>query len=218
VIQAATGSVVYGGDTQGVAKMQAVMTIQSVPDFAPQLPNQEAVDCLRLVASEQDKEAFGRLYGQFAPKVKSYMMRYGADSAWADDLAQETMVQIWRKAGQYDPEKAAPATWIFRVARNLQIDRLRKRKMHEVELTAEADRADEGPTGHDRLVEKPDADKLRELVDTLPSDQMDVVRLSFFEGLSHSEIEQRLSIPLGTVKSRMRLAFGKLREAMGETT
>jgi len=196
--------------------MQAVATRTPIPDAAPKPSNEEAVGWLRAIAVEGSRDAFERLYGQFAPRIKSYMIRQGADAATADDLAQETMVQIWRKAKQYDPAKAAPGAWIYRVARNLQIDRLRRRKLHEVELTAEADRPDEGSGGHERSVERPDADKLRELVATLPDEQLDVVRLAFFEGLSHSEIGERLSIPLGTVKSRMRLAFGKLRAAMGE--
>jgi RNA polymerase sigma-70 factor (ECF subfamily) len=144
------------------------------------------------------------------------MMRQGADVSTAEDLAQETLVQVWRKAQQYDPAKAAPNAWIFRIARNLQIDRLRRRKYHEVELNPEIEWADDSADGHQRMSEQPDADKLRGLVETLPPDQLDVVRLAFFEGLSHSEIGQHLSVPLGTVKSRLRLAFGKLRAAMGE--
>ena len=85
-------------------------------------------------------------------------------------------------------------------------------------MTAEADRPDEGEAEHERLTERPDADKLREMVDTLPAEQMDVVRMAFFEGLSHAEVAERLSIPLGTVKSRLRLAFDKLRMAMGDAT
>ncbi len=196
--------------------MRAVMTTSSIPAKAAQPSNQEMACWLKAVAADRDKRAFEQLYGQFAPRIKHYMMRHGADYNWADDLAQETMVQVWRKAELYDPGKAAPAAWIFRVARNLQIDRLRKQKMHEVELTAEADRADEGVEGHERTLDSPDTDKIRTLVNTLPPEQMDVVRLAFFEGLSHTEIGQRLSVPLGTVKSRLRLAFGKLRQAMGE--
>jgi RNA polymerase sigma-70 factor (ECF subfamily) len=195
--------------------MQAVMTIETKSLSVQKTSNQEA-DWLQDVALKKDKTAFEKLYGQFAPRIKSYMMRHGAESGWADDLAQETMVQIWRKAGQYDPSKAVPAAWIFRIARNLQIDRIRRRKLHEVELTAEADRPDEGEAEHERLTERPDADKLREMVDTLPAEQMEVVHLAFFEGLSHAEVAERLSIPLGTVKSRLRLAFGKLRTAMGD--
>ncbi|MET0071192.1 MAG: sigma-70 family RNA polymerase sigma factor [Candidatus Thiodiazotropha sp.] len=176
----------------------------------------EAVDCLTSVAEQRDRQAFERLYDYFAPRVKSYMMKQGADEASADDLAQETMVQIWRKAHHYDPRKAAVSTWIFRVARNLQIDRLRKFKLHEVELTAEAEHDDDGGGAHERFEKRPDEERLRALVGTLPEEQMNVVRLAFFEGLSHSEVSHQLSIPIGTVKSRMRLAFDKLRMGLGE--
>jgi len=144
------------------------------------------------------------------------MIRQGADGAAADDLAQEAMVQVWRKAGQYDPERAVPAAWIFRIARNLQIDRLRRHKFHEVELTLEAERTDEGLSGHERSEQQIDAERLHGLIENLPEEQMSVIQLAFFEGLTHSEICERLELPLGTVKSRMRLAFGKLRTAMGE--
>ncbi len=198
--------------------MIAVNKIFSIPANSPQPTKQETIVWLKSVATERDREAFEGLYKHFAPRIKSYMIRQGADTAGADDLAQETMVQVWRKAAQYNPDKAAPATWIFRVARNLQIDRLRRQKLHEVELTTEADRAEEGNAEHRRSVERPDADKLRELVKTLPTDQKDVLQLAFFEGMTHSEICKHLSIPLGTVKSRLRLAFGKLRMAMGVQT
>jgi len=196
--------------------MQAVNTITPHTQEMAALARQEAAVWLADIAQRQDRQAFAKLYGQFAPKVKSYMVRQGADPAGADDLTQETMAQIWRKAAQYNPDKAAPSSWIFRIARNLQIDRLRKQKFHEVELTADADRPAEGAMDHERLTEQPDADRLRALVAALPADQMEVVRLAFFEGLSHSEIGQQLSIPLGTVKSRLRLAFGKLRAGMGD--
>jgi RNA polymerase sigma-70 factor (ECF subfamily) len=198
--------------------MQAVADITPAPDTAPKTPTHEAVAWLTAVARERDREAFERLYRQFAPKIKSYMIRQGADDASADDLAQETLVQVWRKAESYDPDKAAPSAWIYRIARNLRIDRLRRQKFHEVELTPEAEGADDGSVGHQRATERPDADKLRGLVETLPMEQLEVVRLAYFEGLSHSEIGQRLAVPLGTVKSRLRLAFGKLRAAMGEQT
>ncbi len=198
--------------------MQAVTTVTNVPETAPRPSDQEAADWLRAVATERDRAAFERLYGEFAPRIKSYMTRQGADPASADDLAQETMIQVWRKAAQYDPAKAAPAAWLFRVARNILIDRLRRQKIHEVELTAGVEHAEEDDARHQRLVEQPDADKLRELVETLPADQTEVVQLAFFTGLSHSEIGQHLSVPLGTVKSRLRLAFRKLRTAMGEQT
>ena len=161
------------------AMMCVVTKIISVTVDTPQPTKEETIVWLRAIATERNREAFEGLYKHFAPRVKSYMIRQGADSGGADDLAQETMVQVWRKAEQYDPAKAAPAAWIFRVARNLQIDRLRRQKLFEVELTAEADRADESDAEHIRSVERPDADKLRELVKTLPTDQMNVLQLAF---------------------------------------
>ena len=125
-------------------------------------------------------------------------------------------MQIWRKAGQYNPAKAAPAAWIFRIARNLQIDRMRRWKFQEVEFTAETDPREDDASERERPAAQVDADILQRLVEHLPDEQMDVIKLAFFDGLSHSEIGQRLDLPLGTVKSRMRLAFGKLRTALGE--
>ena len=177
----------------------------------------DAVHWMERIATSRDRAAFEHLFRHFAPKLKSYMRRLGADAAFAEDLAQETLVQVWRKAEGFDPGRATPASWIFTIARNLRIDRLRKQRFHEVELGAEIELDDTGRDGHERAMERIDAEKLLELVGSLPHDQMHVVRLAFFEGLSHSEIGARLDVPLGTVKSRLRLAFGRLRAALGET-
>jgi len=178
--------------------------------------SEQLADWLHAVGSAQDRRAFESLFGYFAPRLKTYMLRLGAQAATAEDLAQEAMVQVWRKAALYDSSKAVPAAWVYRVARNLRIDRLRKQRFFEVDIEQAETRSDDGENGHDRTADRLDAAQLAPLVDSLPADQRDVVRLAFFEGLSHAEIEQRLDIPLGTVKSRMRLAFGKLRRAMGE--
>lgn len=168
------------------------------------------------VGRDQDRESFANLFDYFAPRIKTYMLRLGAENALAEDLMQETMVKIWRKASTYERTRAVPSAWIFRIARNLRIDKLRRQKFHEVELDAEAigytddHNADHIGTG------QLDAMQLHTHLESLPDDQMQVVRLAFFEGLSHSEICERLDLPLGTVKSRLRLAFGKLRKAMGE--
>jgi RNA polymerase sigma-70 factor (ECF subfamily) len=197
--------------------MLAVTNIISESDIVERTPVKETVVWLTSVGVDRDRSAFERLYGYFAPRIKRYMMQHGADESSADDLAQETMVRVWRKACHYDPEKSAATTWIFRVARNLQIDRLRKYKLHEVELTAaHTEQSDEATGGHERFEKRPDVDRLRSMMGTLPEDQLEVVRLAFFEGLSHSEVSHQLSIPIGTVKSRLRLAFGKLRTGMGE--
>lgn len=146
-------------------------------------PSNELINSwLLAIARQRDRGAFERLYNHFAGRIKSYMMRHGADNATADDLAQEAMVQVWRKAGQYDPERATPAAWLFRIARNLQIDRLRRRKFFEVELTAEAEGTDEGLNGHERATDQIDAERLRELTRGLPDEQMAVIQLAFLRG------------------------------------
>jgi RNA polymerase sigma-70 factor (ECF subfamily) len=168
------------------------------------------------VAQRRDREAFAGLFHWFAPRVKRYMQRLGVDPELAEDLAQETLVQIWRKAGQYDPCKAAPSTWVFTVARNLRIDRIRRQRLFEVELTDEADAEDEREDSHQRMLERLDSGRLAALLAGLPADQMEVIRLAYFEGLSHAEVGKALDVPLGTVKSRLRLALARLRKAMGK--
>lgn len=190
------------------------MTYQAQPEKADL--KAQALAWLNAVATSQDRDAFANLYRQFAPKVKRYMVRQGADDATADDLAQETMVQLWRKAALYDASKAAPSSWIFTIARNLRIDRLRKQKFYEVELADQHIDAENKESTSDRPADHFDSIRLAEMVECLPPDQAEAVKLSFFEGLTHAEIGQRLGLPLGTVKSRLRLAFGKLRTAIGE--
>ena len=178
-------------------------------------PPPELADWLAAVAERRDREAFAGLFQWFAPRVKRYMQRQGADPDLAEDLAQETLIQVWRKAAQYDPAKAAPSAWVFTVARNLRIDRLRRQRLFEVELTDEADAEDEQGDGHQRTLERLDAGRLTALVGALPAEQVQVIRLAYFEGLSHAEVGKLLEVPLGTVKSRLRLALAKLRSAMG---
>lgn len=178
-------------------------------------PPPELADWLAAVALRQDREAFASLFQWFAPRVKRYMQRQGADPALAEDLAQETLVQVWRKAGQYDRAKAAPSAWVFAVARNLRIDKLRRQRLFEVELTEEADSEDENGDGHQRALDRLDAARLAALVATLPAEQSQVIRLGYFEGLSHADMCKALDLPLGTIKSRLRLALTKLRGAMG---
>jgi RNA polymerase sigma-70 factor (ECF subfamily) len=178
-------------------------------------PPPELADWLAAIAERRDRQAFAQLFQWFAPRVKRYMQRQGADPDLAEDLAQETLVQVWRKAGQYDPGKAVPSAWVFTVARNLRIDRLRRQRLYEVELTEEADAEDEHGDGHQRTLERLDAGRLTALVGALPAEQVDVIRLAYFEGLSHAEVGKALAVPLGTVKSRLRLALAKLRTAMG---
>ncbi|MFH1806146.1 MAG: sigma-70 family RNA polymerase sigma factor [Pseudomonadota bacterium] len=163
------------------------------------------------VAAVRDREAFSRLFAHFGPRVKAYMFRFGGTAENAEELAQEAMMQVWRKAHLFDPQKAAASTWIFTIARNLRIDRFRQRKHIEVDDADPTLIVDESPLADDIVNRDEHAVLIHAALQDLPPDQKLVVELSFFEECSHSEIAERLDIPLGTVKSRLRLALTKLR-------
>lgn len=167
---------------------------------------------LQRIAERGDAEAFRKLFQAYAPRVKSYMMRQGADSTTAEELTQETMLTVWRKAALYSGEKGSATTWIFTIARNLRIDRLRK-EMTWFELPdGHNEEASTDALPDDILSEQQRRKRVQEALKVLPADQLEVVTLAYIEGLSHSEIAERLNLPLGTVKSRMRLAYQKIRE------
>lgn len=177
----------------------------------------QLADWIRLVGARQDKGAFRALFDYFAPRIRAYYAKRGLASSHADDLTQEVMVSLWRRAASYDSAKASPSTWMYTIARNQQIDDYRK--------TARAQQLDEkdphfhlndAPT-QDSLVERAeDAQTVSLALSNLPDDQRYVLNLAFQEGLSHREIAERLNLPLGTVKSRIRLAMDKMRVTIGE--
>ncbi|MBN8913781.1 MAG: sigma-70 family RNA polymerase sigma factor [Rhizobiales bacterium] len=171
-------------------------------------------DLLQRVAANGDVEAFRALFDTYAPRVKSYMLRQGADPATAEELAQETLLAVWRKAALYSGEKGSATTWIFTIARNLRIDRLRKEVAWQPLPENNDERASEDPAPDEQLSERERGERVRAMLAELPPDQSEVVNLAFIEGLSHSEIATRLGLPLGTVKSRMRLAYQKIRDAL----
>jgi len=166
------------------------------------------------VAREQDRAAFAALFGHFAPRVKAYLLRLGAPGPLAEDLAQEALLSLWRKAHLFDPAKASAATWLFTIARNLRIDAIRREKRPELDpedfLPQPEAAADDG------LALADEENRLRAALKDLPADQIQVVELSFFADKPHSEIARQLGIPLGTVKSRLRLALARLKRALGE--
>ena len=171
-------------------------------------------DLILAIASGRDRAAFAELFRHFAPRVKSYMLRLGAPPEMAEELAQETLLTVWRKAALFDPARAGASTWIFTIARNLRIDALRRERRPLIDLP-EVDPEPEATP--DVLFDGAERDsRLRRAMTDLPPDQAEVVRLSFFEDKPHSEIAERLGLPLGTVKSRLRLALLKLRAATGD--
>jgi len=169
-------------------------------------------DDLQRVALTQDPAAFQALYESFAPRIKSYMLRQGADAATAEELAQETLLTVWRKARLYSPDKGNPTTWIFTIARNLRIDRIRKERIWLALPEGHEEQASEDDDPEDVAVQRQHTNRIQEALGTLSEEQRDVIVLSYIDGLSHSEIAEKLDLPLGTVKSRMRLAYQKIRE------
>jgi RNA polymerase sigma factor (sigma-70 family) len=166
------------------------------------------------VAAERDRSAFIELFDFFAPRINAYLQRLGMKQGLAEDLAQDVMLTLWQKAHLFDPAKSSLSTWLFRVARNRRIDVLRRDRSglidpHDPMFQPTAPEA--ADTGMD--VAKRDA-RVRLAMAELPEEQLDLVRLAFFTGLSHTEIAERTGQPLGTVKSRIRLAFARLRKAI----
>lgn len=171
-------------------------------------------DLLQQVAERGDVEAFRQLFQMFAPRVRAYMMRKGADAATAEELAQETLLTVWRKARLYSNDKGSAATWIFTIARNLRIDRLRRETVWQELPEGHEEQASDDPAPDEAVSQRERQKRVQEALATLPTDQHEVVVLAYIEGLSHSEIAERLGLPLGTVKSRMRLAYQKVRDAL----
>lgn len=184
----------------------------------PMIEEVDYDDLLVAVARRRDREAFARLFAHFAPRLKAYLMKSGAPAPAADDFAQDAMLTVWRKAELFDPSRARAATWIFTIARNRRIDVMRRDgrtlPLPQVELEEE-----EEPERPDSLFEsRQDAGRVRSALGVLTPDQAEVIRLAFFHDLSHAEVAQSLSLPLGTVKSRIRMAMIRLRRVLEQST
>lgn len=179
-----------------------------------QAKDDPAVLLLRVVRA-RDREAFRALFLALAPRVKTYLIRLGVAPSQADELAQETFLAVWKRADQYRPERGTAAGWIFTIARNLRIDALRReRAAMGYDLAVVEPEGPASPETETVMVER--QARLREAVRALPRDQVEVIELSFFADKPHAEIARDLSLPLGTVKSRLRLAVIKLRAALGD--
>jgi RNA polymerase sigma-70 factor (ECF subfamily) len=172
---------------------------------------------LQHVAQTRDRAAFGALFEHFAPRIKSYLMRLGTPPGQAEDLAQEAMLTLWRKAALFDPARASASTWMFTIARNLRIDAIRKERRPRFELDDPAMALEPEPDADAGLEMQQSESALRQAMSTLPPDQNEIVMQFYFSDKPHSQIAADLGIPLGTVKSRLRLAMARLRAAMGET-
>ena len=172
---------------------------------------------LAAVAENRDRAAFQALFEFFAPRIKAFMYRQGTSPDMAEEVLQEAMVNVWRKAGQFDPAKASASTWIFTIARNARIDLLRKENRPSPDLNDPALVPDPEPHAQDRISQKQEAGRLKAAVAGLPKEQQEVLHLAFFEEKAHPQVAEELGIPLGTVKSRIRLACKRIRAELGDS-
>ncbi|WP_227363630.1 sigma-70 family RNA polymerase sigma factor [Sedimentitalea arenosa] len=164
------------------------------------------------VRDHQDQAAFADLFRHFAPRIKAFLMKSGADAAMAEECAQDVMATLWRKAHLFDPTRASVATWIFTIARNRRIDALRKQRRPEPEDLTWGPEAE--PDQEDILTLQQESEQLKVAIKELPDAQRELIERAYFGDLSHSEIAAQTGLPLGTIKSRIRLALDRLRHAM----
>lgn len=179
--------------------------------------SQTHIQLIQRVATLQDRHAFMLLFAHFGPRVKSFMMRSGAGEMQAEDLAQDTLLTVWRKAQSFDPHRASASTWIFTIARNLRIDALRRERLaaNAQQQLLGPDAVIDGDAQPDQVLDSLQrAERLRAALKGLTADQIELVRLSFFDGMPHQQIATTLNIPLGTVKSRLRRSMLLLREIL----
>jgi RNA polymerase sigma-70 factor (ECF subfamily) len=166
------------------------------------------------VAEKRDQVALGRLFDHYVPKIRSFcLMSQPGATLMADDIAQEVMIRVWNKAHTFKPEAASLNTWIFTIARNARIDYLRKNGRHQSNIDPELlwnDVVDESADPFRDAQQSRDKDRIQAGLSQLPNEQRQVLAKVYLEGKTHVEAAEELGLPLGTIKSRVRLALHKL--------
>lgn len=177
--------------------------------------SEEQAALMRAVAAARDRAAFARLFDHYAPRIKAFLLRQGTEAGAAEELVQETLLTVWRRAETFDAAQATVATWVYTIARNKRIDRLRRDGKPELDpfdpllqpqasdVEAEVQRAQQRR-------------RLKRAIDALPPEQADLVRMAYYGEMVHTAIAEETGIALGTVKSRLRLAMGRLRRSLEE--
>ncbi len=196
-----------------------VAAVSDTSQLASPVAADDSADLIEAIARRQDRTAFAELFRRFAPRVKAFVMRSGADADTAQEVAQETMVLVWRRAETFDRARAGAATWIFTIARNKRIDLLRRATHSGFDSEDYVQFSTKAPEGADHAaISRQVRERIGAVMQHLTTDQIDVLRMAFFQDKSHSDIAEEMELPLGTVKSRIRLALLRLREALqGET-
>lgn len=183
-------------------------------DKAPPPAREALADLVQSVAERRDKTAFAALFDYYAPRIHTYLRGLGAGDEVADELCQDVMLTVWNKAHTFDRGRSAVSTWLYRVARNRHIDHLRREGRPPANLSDPALMPEAPVPSDDATAARASERRLRQALRGLPRTQAELLRLAFYDGKSHREIAQFLDLPLGTVKSRIRLAFGRLRGAL----
>lgn len=168
------------------------------------------------VATDRDRVAFKQLFAHFAPRIKSFILKQKVTDEVAEDLTQEVMVTVWQKAHLFDPKKARLSTWLFRIARNKFIDKVRRQKYIEVDVENHMQSMEASEKTDVPVIQLQDQSRIVSALKILKPELQQVIELSFYQDMSHSQISAELGLPLGTVKSRIRIAFQKLRVELGE--
>nr|WP_244512553.1 sigma-70 family RNA polymerase sigma factor [Roseovarius nanhaiticus] len=176
------------------------------------IENSRWTDLIARIRDEADEAAFAEIFGHFAPRVKGFLMKSGASATLAEECAQDVMATLWQKAHLFDPSRASAATWIFTIARNRRIDALRKARRPEPEDIVWG--PEEEPDQADILALEQESAQLTQAIAALPAKQKTLIEAAYFGDLTHSEIAEKTGLPLGTIKSRIRLALERLRHTM----
>ncbi|WP_372841399.1 sigma-70 family RNA polymerase sigma factor [Phaeovulum sp.] len=190
--------------------MAAQKDRSAVTSPSPQVSQQTL--CMLAVRDSRDRAAFAALFDHFAPRLKGFIMRSGTGSGQAEEIVQEVMLTVWRKADQYDPQRAPVSAWIYQIARNRQIDVIRKEGRPMPDELGESDDAE--PDASHILAVEQEAGKLKEALARLKPDQREIIEKAYMGELTHQEISTQTGLPLGTIKSRIRLGLERLRHEL----
>ena len=195
-----------------INKIKPVMKINKLTEvLSTPVSNDHLANCLCDVAENSSKEAFKTIFKFFAPRLKSYLIKLGAVDNQAEEVIQEVMIAVWTKSASYDKTKSSVGTWIYTIARNKRIDKIRKEKRHYLSESDEGLEIPVASTQENEIFSSEISIKLKKYIENLPEEQGKLLKLSYFYDKTHSDISKELNIPLGTVKSRIRLALKKMR-------
>ena len=195
-----------------IKKINSAMKANKLPEATDaSVLNIQLSECLNDIAENQNKASFQTIFKYFAPRLKSYLIKLGALENQAEEVIQEVMIAVWTKSASYNKEKSSVGTWIYTIARNKRIDKIRKEKRHYLTESDEGLEIPVQSTQESEILSSQLSVKLKKYIENLPKEQGDLLKLSYFYDKTHVDISEELNIPLGTVKSRIRLALTKMR-------